>query len=586
MKKKRHAARSAAGKPSAAPAEAATAAARRPFSERVGEIVQKTRTGVRRAVRFATQDVWDTEVSALRGARRMLVRLVRIVVLVGRGFHRDECVLRASSLTFTTMLAIVPILALTLSLAKVATNGDELRVRTKRFVMDFIAPPPPPSIVVAPDEAERDPAAAAVAEAETEAPETAGASAAPDESPAGDAPSADGAAAGPEPGGAAEAPAAPEIDPAQLPPGVAPEQAISPARIEELIDRAFDAVDRVNFGALGGAGLILLVWTVISVLGNVEKAFNHVWGVKETRPLTRKFTDYLSVIIILPFLAVAASSVPIVAQIEARMNRLDGAMGLSQMAGVPIFKTVWVLGMLTLAFCFLLRFTPNTRVRFVPGLVGGLFSAVAFSVWLRICLRLQIGVAKYSSFFGSFAIVPILLFWVYVSWAILFLGAEISFAVQNADTYRMESGWTEPSMRARILFAAAMLRELAERQRAADGILDVSAYNRERRVSVRLVREVARDLSAAGVLAPVAERPDAYTSCVDLQSYTLSDLALAMLGTGASAERLGVGKLPAARAARAFIDALSGSAPAIRDLPSRDSAPAPAAPEAPEAARP
>lgn len=586
MKKQRHAARPAAGRPSAAPAETETAAARRPFSERAREAVRRTRTVARRAVRFATQDVWDTEVSALRGARRLLVRLVRIVVLVGRGFHRDECVLRASSLTFTTMLAIVPILALTLSLAKVATNGDELRVRTKRFVMDFIAPPPPPAIVVAPDDATGEASAMAEAGAEASAAENAS-SEAPDEAPPGDAPSTDEAAAAPGSGTDAETPAAPApgIAPEPpLPPGVAPEQAISPARIEELIDRAFDAVDRINFGALGGAGLILLVWTVISVLGNVEKAFNHVWGVKETRPLTRKFTDYLSVIIILPFLAVAASSVPIVAQLEARMNRLDGSIGLSQMAGVPIFKTVWVLGMLTLAFCFLLRFTPNTRVRFVPGLIGGLFSAVAFSAWLRICLRLQIGVAKYSSFFGSFAIVPILLFWVYVSWAILFLGAELSFAVQNADTYRMESGWNEPSMRARILFAAAMLRELAERQRGADGILDVSAYNRERRVSVRLVREVARDLSAAGVLAPVADRPDAYTSCVDLQSYTLSDLTLTMLGTGASAERLGVGKLPAARAARAFLDARAGAAPAIRDLPSRDAGAA--VPKAPEAARP
>ena len=64
--------------------------------------------------------------------------------------------------------------------------------------------------------------------------------------------------------------------------------------------------------------------------------------------------------------------------------------------------------------------------------------------WLKLCLVLQIGVAKNSALFGSFAMVPILLSWVYVSWVILLVAAEVSYAAQNADNYEMESGWDTP----------------------------------------------------------------------------------------------------------------------------------------------
>ena len=335
----------------------------------------------------------------------------------------------------------------------------------------------------------------------------------------------------------------------------------------ELVDKGFDIVERLNFGTLGGIGLLMLVWTVISVIGNVEQAFNHVWGVEETRPFFRKVTDYLAVVIILPFLAVAASSVPVLAVLEQKMASFDAAVGLSRFAGFPVFRVLWVLVILSLGFCMILRGAPNTHVRFRPALVGGFLAAIGFSLWLKLCLKLQIGVAKYSQFFGTFAAVPILLFWMYVSWMILLVAAEVSFALQNADTYRLESGWTAPSPRARALFAAALLRDLAGRVREGEGLLDLTAWNRSHRVSVRLVRDVAAALVRAGVLAPVDGRHDVYAATVDLQSWTLADLVRALASDGASAESLSVEALPAAAAARVHLDALPADWPALRDLP-------------------
>ena len=538
---------------------------------------------LRRAATFATRDVWDVEVSALRGLHRFLVRFVRTVYLVGRGVRRNEFPLRASSLTFVTMLSIVPVLALALSLAKVATDGDHLRHYVKKQVHELVfasAAIPMPNI----------PGAPATADATTEnAEDTEGQAADGGTEEHGDGLAAEGGteergedgenlAAGESVGGASSpSEPTPETDIQHSAFSIqhssgsaapsAPEGVITEDTLLDLVDKGFDIVEQLNFGTLGGIGLLMLVWTVISVIGNVEQAFNRVWGVSETRPFFRKVTDYLAVVIILPFLAVAASSVPVLAALERKMASFDAAVGLSRFAGFPVFRVLWVLVILSLGFCLVLRGAPNTHVRFRPALAGGFLAAVGFSVWLKLCLKLQIGVAKYSQFFGTFAAVPILLFWVYVSWMILLVAAEVSFALQNADTYHLESGWTAPSQRARTLFAAALLRDLAHGMKEGGGPLDLVAWNREHRVSVRLVRDVAATLVRAGILAPVDGRHDVYAALVDLQSWTLGDLVRALASDGASAEELSVDDLPAAAAARARLDAIPGDWPALRDLP-------------------
>ena len=575
-------ARETANKARAAAGRAKTAAAK------AAEWAAAAKGWLRRAATFATRDVWDVEVSALRGLHRFLVRFVRTVYLVARGFRRNEVALRASSLTFVTMLSIVPVLALALSLAKVATDGDHLRHYVKKQVHELVfasAAIPMPNI----------PGAPATADATTEhAEDTEGQAAEGGTEEDGEGLAAEGGteergedgenlAAGESVGGASSpSEPTPETDiqhsafSIQHSSGAdgagsaapsAPEGVITEDTLLDLVDKGFDIVEQLNFGTLGGIGLLMLVWTVISVIGNVEQAFNRVWGFSETRPFFRKVTDYLAVVIILPFLAVAASSVPVLAALERKMASFDAAVGLSRFAGFPVFRVLWVLVILSLGFCLVLRGAPNTHVRFRPALAGGFLAAVGFSVWLKLCLKLQIGVAKYSQFFGTFAAVPILLFWVYVSWMILLVAAEVSFALQNADTYHLESGWTAPSQRARTLFAAALLRDLAHGMKEGGGPLDLVAWNRKHRVSVRLVRDVAATLVRAKILAPVDGRHDVYAALVDLQSWTLGDLVRALASDGASAEELSVDDLPAAAAARARLDAIPDDWPALRDLP-------------------
>lgn len=512
-------------------------------------ILVSARIFAKKAAKFATQDVWDVELSAARGAHRALVRSVRVVALVARGFRHDECVLRASSLTFMTLLAIVPVLALSLSLAKGVMDGEELRQRASDGIHKLFVDYVPEAAIGASGKNAGGGASDSVGagEAALASSENLSGEEITDATSAGESAdeSADGKSSDAEPGQ----------------PG-----GLDEAFFQDLADKAFDVVDRLNFRALGGIGLLLMLWTVVSLVGDIERAFNHVWGVRTVRSLPRRFTDYLSVIVILPVLAIATSSVPVVALLERKMNEMDGALGLPDVAGVPVFKGIWVLLMLTLLFCFLLRFAPNTRVNWKPGLLGGFVAAVGFSAWLKICLGLQIGVAKYSTFFGSFAAVPILLSWLYVSWVVLLVACEVSFAAQNADTYEMERGSPAPSARSRLFLAAEMLAELAVAARRGDGVLRVVRFNREHRVPVRFARDVARRLEEAGVVVPVLGEPDAWAARVDLQTFTVAQLATALMDAGESPDHLGADALPAAAPLSRWLDGCAADAPRVKDL--------------------
>ena len=507
---------------------------------------------VRRAVRFVNRDVWELELSAVRGARRSLVRSVRVLYLVARGFRRDECTLHASSLTFMTLLSIVPVLALALSLASAAVDTAELRESAKGWVRNFFdAQGPAAAPLGAVERAEVDPHAEG-AEGDSHAEGAEGADldfhAEGAENAEFDSHTADAAGDG-----------------------------ITVEKLEALVDKGFEIVEKLNFKALGGVGLLVLVWTVIGLLGNIEKSFNHVWGVAKSRTLARKFTDYLSVVIILPFLCAAASSVPIVGAVAGHLHRVEGALGMGgAVAARPFFRTLWVIAILTVAFCFLLRFAPNARVRLRPGLLGGFVAAVGLSVWLKLCLVLQIGVAKNSALFGSFAMVPILLSWVFVSWTILLVAAEVSYAAQNADSYELETGWDTPSPRVRLLLSATLLRNLAALIESGDGMLRLGDFTRRHRVSFRLVRTVCRDLCDAGVLAPVEGEADAFASRIDLSRATVGSIARTLLDAGSSAKALGLDGLEAARIVDAGLDRLLASSPPLASLPADAPAHAPA----------
>ncbi|HQU31243.1 MAG: YihY/virulence factor BrkB family protein [Planctomycetia bacterium] len=193
-------------------------------------------------------------------------------------------------------------------------------------------------------------------------------------------------------------------------------------------------VDRTSFGYLGTIGLLVLLSVVIRTLGQIEMSFNDVWKIKKCRSIFRKFTDYTSMLIILPILLLASTTVTAVLTDERLVAFLHkvwiGKLYLNLLGwGLPII-VLWI------AFISMYMFLPNTRVKIAPGIIGGIAGGTVFYILQAFFLKGQIGLSRYNVIYGAFAAIPFFLVWLQTSWTIVLLGAVISYVIQNINTIR------------------------------------------------------------------------------------------------------------------------------------------------------
>lgn len=202
---------------------------------------------------------------------------------------------------------------------------------------------------------------------------------------------------------------------------------------EDIIDALLNFVDRMSAGALGSVGLITLFLTVLSLMATIEDAFNHVWRVKAPRTWGRKFSDYLSVVLVGPVLIFAAVTITASLQSSAFVQKLIGL----EPFGVVILALLRLVPYLTLwgAFTFFYIFIPNTRVRKRSAAVGGLVAAL---LWQTVGWGFAVFVAsstQYYAIYSSFAILLLFLLWLHIGWVIVLLGAQVAYAHQHLHFY-------------------------------------------------------------------------------------------------------------------------------------------------------
>ena len=204
----------------------------------------------------------------------------------------------------------------------------------------------------------------------------------------------------------------------------------------EISDGIFDRIDNFNIGTLGWIGFMFLLWTVISSLGMVEVSFNHIWGVTKPRPIWKRAYMYLFISIVVPVLVALAMSLPILGIVKNIIVATLGATWLTKWVGdgliwlldSSLVRLGFALGMASLNFAFLFYMMPNCKVSFKPAFLGGLITALLYGGWMKVCAIAQVGIAKSSALYGSFAIFPIILAWMYMSWEIILLGANMAYA--------------------------------------------------------------------------------------------------------------------------------------------------------------
>ena len=205
------------------------------------------------------------------------------------------------------------------------------------------------------------------------------------------------------------------------------------AQSRKMSDELFARIEKFDLETMGWIGFGLLLWTVISTLGTVETSFNRIWKVPKPRPVWKRVYMYPIIMVALPVMATVVMSLPIHNAVKEVIVATLGATWLTQWVSDGLiwfidcwlFRTAIVLLTSSLTLGFFFWIMPNCRVRFMWSWLGGLVTAVFLAGWMKVCAVAQIGIAKSSAMYGSFALLPILLAWQYMTWQIILLGAHM-----------------------------------------------------------------------------------------------------------------------------------------------------------------
>lgn len=205
-------------------------------------------------------------------------------------------------------------------------------------------------------------------------------------------------------------------------------------RAYELTARVMDLVNNVRGTVLGSIGFVFLLYTVVSMVQKVEEAFNFIWRVDQPRSFTRRFSEYLSVIVIGPAASVAAFGLLAAVSNTSLMQKIATYEPFGTMLVILGALTPYLL--VTGVFTFMYGFIPNCTVRFRAALVGGVFGGALWAAAGMIFTSFIAGSTRTVVIYASFAIAIVALIWLYVSWLVLLLGAQLSFYVQNPQYLR------------------------------------------------------------------------------------------------------------------------------------------------------
>lgn len=398
------------------------------FIDRIIHLVTKT-------IHFVTYDMWRITSNDVAGAKGLGINAVKAISLSIRSFVNENLQSRASALTYSTLLAIVPMLAVLLGIAK----GFGFQDIVRDVLMDTF-----------------------------------------------------------------------------------------PGHDNEL-NKAFEFVEsylaQAQGGVIIGIGLILLLYTVINLISNVEKTFNDIWQQKKSRSFARKVTDYLALFLIIPVMMTASSGVSLFVS-TLQNTILDEFVFLTPVVDLALRIAPFVIT--SLVFAGLYIFLPNIKVKFLPGLIAGIIAGCAFQIFQFVYISGQIWVTKYNAIYGSFAAIPLLLLWVQLSWVICLFGGALAYAIQNVRKFNFESDSRNISRRYKDFVTITIMSLITKRFVKGEKPYTADELSQDYHIPIRLATDVLYQLTEVNLLTEVIDEKDEWTiyyhPAIDVNQITISSV--------------------------------------------------------------
>ncbi|MCD6586528.1 MAG: YihY/virulence factor BrkB family protein [Desulfobacteraceae bacterium] len=299
---------------------------------------------------------------------------------------------------------------------------------------------------------------------------------------------------------------------------------------EELTARIILYISNTNFKALGAFGTALLIYASVMMLSNVERTFNELWGVTRQRTIPRKISNYISVLFLGPFLMILST---------AMIASFSSNTIITALMEYQAFKHFFVLfykilphAILCIAFTAMYYLMPNTRVKFFPALIAGILCGSTWEAAFRIYTEFNIGVAKYNTIYGTFAVLPIFIIWLYFSWIIVLIGAQLSYAIQNVRSYQQEVNSYDVAYDQKEEMALNIMLKVAWTFHNALRHMGVEDLSNALAVPVRLVREITQKLCDCGLLQEIGDDEITFQPSKNIGLISVLDVCAALRHEG------------------------------------------------------
>ncbi len=268
---------------------------------------------------------------------------------------------------------------------------------------------------------------------------------------------------------------------------------------QETTDSIIGFIDRTNVGTLGALGATLLLVTVVSVLGAIEGSLNDIWRVRGNRNWWRRVTDFLSVTLLSPFLLLAATALTSSLQSQSFVRFLleNDFVGQAMVGALRVVPIVFNI----VGIAVLYAVMPNRRPSWRPILLGAVVAGTSWHFLQLAYVRLQIGVASNNAVYGALSQLPGLLAWLYVSWAVILVGAEV------AATYELgmeASLWRGAGIELRGV-ALHLLMRCADAFERGDAVVSSRSVARELQMPFQLIEDLAARLIEWGWITMAAD---------------------------------------------------------------------------------
>jgi membrane protein len=376
--------------------------------------------------------IWRTPAASLQRGQLWLVRFMRLAIVLVRDLAQGQLNLRAMGLVYTTLLSIVPLLAISFSVLKAFGVYNQI----EPIMLAFLEPLGEKGV--------------------------------------------------------------------------------------EITSRVMEFINNINVGVLGSVGLALLLYTAVSLVHKVEEAFNFIWHVSRGRGIGERFSRYVSALLVGPLLVFSAIGITAAA---ASLGVVREAMEIRAIGWI-VLQTgrltpyVLVIG----AFTFFYAFMPNTKVRFVPALAGGLVGGIVWQTAGWAFAQFAASSTKYAAIYSSFAIVILFMLWLYLSWLILLFGSSVAFYVQHPEYLVKKGGEPRLSNRMREHLTLVIMGLIGRRHIDGRSPWSTDGLARALRMSARAIDEVLVVLQSRNIITTTGDEPPGWLPVRDLDKVSATEL--------------------------------------------------------------